>query len=233
MTKLKIIMKGEIINLCLPTLEFAKGDVWYKWLNRPIIIKNLSYHYRKLNNTKKKQEKFFLDSKNERVLLVISTKKHIYKGVVSLSNINKNQRTCDIALISDPTIEPDLAPFAGLEAIALMTTYAFDKMNMKKINGVGSLNLKRWQQRMELFGYQFNFFEKNLKKIKYTNKLNYIVSCNYEDYKYLKKKRGKLWDNLTKMKSRIEKLPKASFQDIDMNLIHKKKINYYKKIYSL
>ena len=130
MTKLKIIMKGEIINLCLPTLEFAKGDVWYKWLNRPIIIKNLSYHYRKLNNTKKKQKKFFLKIKNERVLLVISTKKHIYKGVVSLSNINKNQRTCDIALISDPTIEPDLAPFAGLEAIALMTTYAFDKINI-------------------------------------------------------------------------------------------------------
>ena len=58
MTKLKIIIKGEIINLCLPTLEFAKGDVWYKWLNKTIIIKNLKNHYRKLNNTKKKQEKF-------------------------------------------------------------------------------------------------------------------------------------------------------------------------------
>ena len=233
MAKLKILIKGETINLCLPTLKFAKGDVWYNWLNKPIIIKNLSNQYRKLNNTKKKQEKFFLANKNGRVLLVISTKNHIYKGIVSLSNINKNQRTCDIALISDPTIEPVLAPFAGLEAIALMTTYAFDKMNMKKINGAGNLNLKRWQQRMELFGYQFNFFEKNLEKIKYKNKLNYIVSCNYEDYKYLKKKRGKLWDNLTKMKSRIEKLPKASFQDIYMNLINKKKIDYYKNICSL
>ena len=233
MAKLKILIKGETINLCLPTLKFAKGDVWYKWLNKKIIIKNLHNQYRKLNNTKKKQEKFFLANKNGRELLVISTKNHIHKGIVSLSNINKNQRTCDIALISDPTIEPNIAPYAGLEAIALMTTYAFDKMNMKKINGAGNLNLKRWQQRMELFGYQFNFFEKNLEKIKYKNKLNYIVSCNYEDYKYLKKKRGKLWDNLTKMKSRIEKLPKASFQDIYMNLINKKKIDYYKNICSL
>ena len=233
MAKLKILIKGETINLCLPTLKFAKGDVWYNWLNKPIIIKNLSNQYRKLNNTKKKQEKFFLANKNGRELLVISTKNHIHKGIVSLSNINKNQRTCDIALISDPTIEPNIAPYAGLEAIALMTTYAFDKMNMKKINGAGNLNLKRWQQRMELFGYQFNFFEKNLEKIKYKNKLNYIVSCNYEDYKYLKKKRGKLWDNLTKMKSVIEKLPKASFQDIYMNLINKKKIDYYKNICSL
>lgn len=233
MPKLKILIKGETINLCLPTLKFAKGDVWYNWLNKPIIIKNLSNQYRKLDNTKKKQEKFFLTNKNIRVLLVISTKNHIHKGIVSLSNINKNQKTCDIALISDPTIEPNIAPYAGLEAIALMTTYAFDKMNMKKINGAGNLNLKRWQQRMELFGYQFNFFEKNLEKIKYKNKLNYIVSCNYEDYKYLKKKRGKLWDNLTKMKSRIEKLPKTSFQDIYMNLINKKKIDYYKNICSL
>jgi hypothetical protein len=233
MPKLKILIKGETINLCLPTLKFAKGDVWYKWLNNKIIIKNLSNQYRKLNNTKKKQEKFFLANKNVRVLLVISTKNHIHKGIVSLSNININQRTCDIALISDPTIEPDLAPFAGLEAIALMTEYAFDKMNMKKINGTGYLAIKRWQQRMELFGYQFNFFGKNLDKMKDKNKLPYIVSCSYEDYRHLKKKRGKLWDNLKKMTSRIEKLPKASFQDIYMKLINKKKIDYYKNIYSL
>ena len=142
MPKLKILIKGETINLCLPTLKFAKGDVWYNWLNKPIIIKNLSNQYRKLNNTKKKQEKFFLANKNKRELLVISTKNHIYKGIVSLSNINKNQRTCDIALISDPTIETDLAPYAGLEAIALITTYAFSKLKMKKINGAGNFNLK-------------------------------------------------------------------------------------------
>ena len=233
MPKLKILIKGETINLCLPSLKFAKGDVWYKWLNKKIIIKNLHNQYRKLNNTKKKQEKFFLANKNGRVLLVISTKNHIYKGIVSLSNINKNQRTCDIALISDPTIEPVLAPFAGLEAIALMTTYAFDKMNMKKINGAGNLNLKRWQQRMELFGYQFNFFEKSLDKTKDKNKLNYFVSCDYENYKYLKKRRKKLWDNLANMTLRIKKLPKVSFQDIHMNLINQKKIEYYKNICNL
>lgn len=233
MTKLKIIIKGDIINLCLPTIEFARGDIWYKWLNKPIIIKNLKNHYSKLDNTKKKQEKFFLTNKNKRIMFVISTKNHIYKGIVSLSYINKDQKTCEIGLISDPTIEPYLAPYAGLEAIALMTTYAFDKMKMKKINGAGNLNLKGWQQRMELFGYEFNFFEKNFDKKKYKKKLNYFVSCNYENYKYLRKKRGKLWDNLSKMKLRIKKLPKISFQDIHLKLINQKKILYYKKIFNL
>jgi hypothetical protein len=233
MSKLKIIIKGETINLCLPTLKFARGDVWYKWLNKPIIIKNLKNHYRKFSNTKKKQEKFFLSNKDKRVLFVISTKDHIYKGIVSLSSIDKDLKTCDIALISDPTIEPYLAPYAGLEAIALMTSYAFDKMKMKKINGAGNLNLKRWQQRMELFGYQFNFFEKNLDSSKYKNKLNYVVSCHYEDYKYLKKKRERLWDNLASMTLRIKKLPEVSFQDIHMSLINQKKIEYYKNICNL
>ena len=58
MPKLKILTKGETINLCLPTLKFAKGDIWYKWLNKAIIIKNLSDHYKKLDNTKKRHEKF-------------------------------------------------------------------------------------------------------------------------------------------------------------------------------
>ena len=104
---------------------------------------------------------------------------------------------------------------------------------MKKINGAGNLNLKKWQQRMELLGYKFNFFEKNLDKSKHKNKLDYIVTCNYEDYKFLKKRRGKLWDNLEKMTLRISKLPKKSFQDIFMILINSKRIDYYQKIFNL
>jgi len=233
MQKLKIFAKGETINLCNPTLKFARGDIWHKWLNKPIIVKNLSNDYKKLNKTKKKQEEFFLKNRKKRLLLIISTKDNIYKGVVSLSNINMNRKTCEVALISDPTIEPNLAPFAGLEAMAIITTYAFEKIKMKKIKGAGNLNLKRWQQRLELLGYKFNFFEKNLETTKYKNKLNYIVSCDYEDFKFLKKKRGKLWDNLNKMTLRISKLPRSSFQDEYMSLINKKKIDYYKKVFNL
>jgi hypothetical protein len=233
MPKLKILIKGETINLCLPTLKFAKGDVWYNWLNKPIIIKNLSNQYRKLNNTKKKQEKFFLANKNKRELLVISTKNHIYKGIVSLSNINKNQRTCDIALISDPTIETDLAPYAGLEAIALITTYAFSKLKMKKINGAGNFNLKGWQQRMELLGYKLDYIEDNMNKSKFKKNLNYKVSCDLSNFLLLKKKRRKLWDSLDLMKKRIFKLPNQSFQDNLKKFLDKNKKIYYNKVFNL
>ena len=89
MQKLKIILKGEVINLCEPTKKFAGGDIWYKWLNNPEINKNLEKEYRKYKNTKKKQIKFFVNhKKNKRRIFIISTKKHVYKGVVSLSKLD-------------------------------------------------------------------------------------------------------------------------------------------------
>ena len=45
--------KGETINLCEPTKEFAGGDVWYKWLNNPSIMA-FRKKYRKSKNTKEK-----------------------------------------------------------------------------------------------------------------------------------------------------------------------------------
>ena len=223
--KLSIILKGETINLCKPTANFARGDIWFKWLNNPSIIKNLSSVYKKLNNTPQKQLRYFLKEKNKRIILIISTKDDIYKGAISLSNFKKNDRSCEIALITDPKIEPHLAPFSGLEAIALMTQYAFEKIKIRQINGAGSVKLKNWQQRMELFGYKF----KDLIKLK--NNFDYTVNCKYEDYKIIKKGRGKYWDNLKMMKKRIRKLPKNSFQKkyIKLNLVEKSK--YYDDVF--
>ena len=62
----------------------------------------------------------------------ISTKNHIYKGVVSLSKIDNFNKSCDISLITDTKIEPLIAPYAGLEAMALMSNYAFSKLKTKK-----------------------------------------------------------------------------------------------------
>ena len=156
MRKLKILIKGETINLSIPTVEFARKSNWYKWLNDTNITKFLGVNYKNYKNTPKKQEKFFIKEKKKRFFLIISTKKNIYKGVVSLSNINKKKHTCDIALITDVNVEPELSAYAGIEAIARMTDYAFKKMNIKKICGAGNIKVRNWQQRMELFGYRID-----------------------------------------------------------------------------
>ena len=59
MKKLKIFIKGETINLCKPTLEFARKSNWYKWLNNPKITKNLGRKYNSYINTPKNRRNFF------------------------------------------------------------------------------------------------------------------------------------------------------------------------------
>ena len=48
--------------------------------------------------------------------------------------IDNQDKSCDISLITDTKIEPLLAPYAGLEAMALMSDYAFSKLKLKRID---------------------------------------------------------------------------------------------------
>ena len=76
MEKLKIVLSGETINLCEPTLKFAGGNVWFKWINNPEMNRHLNKKYRKKKNTKKKQIRFFINHKKEkRKIFIIYTKK--------------------------------------------------------------------------------------------------------------------------------------------------------------
>lgn len=236
MKKLKIFAKGETINLCQPTKEFAGGDIWYKWLNNPVINKQLERKYRNSKNTRKKQIKFFVNlKKNKRKVFIISTKDHVYKGVVSLSKIDNVKKICDISLITDTKIDPLLSPYAGLEAIALMSDFAFFKLKLKKIYGGGYFVLKNWQQRMELIGFKLDHLRENNEINSYTTlkKPSYLISLSYDDYMRLKKKRGMVWDNLNFMKKRIYKLPKKSFFNILNKFQNNQKKEYYNKIYNL
>ncbi len=246
MQKLEIIINGETINLCKPTKKFAAGDIWYKWLNDPLMNQHLDKKYRKGKNTKKKQIKFFVNHKKDnRKIFIISTKNHVYKGVVSLSQIDNLDKTCDISLLTDTKIEPLLTPYAGLEAIALISDFAFSKLNLRRIDCNFKASQKNWFQRMELLGYKFFFRSRYKTKLfssimvdkkfgdKKINNSAYFSSLSYEDFKILKKKRGRLWDGLNLMKKRISKLPKQSFWDMNDKFIDNIKKKYYDKIGSL
>ena len=246
MDKLKIVVKGETMNLCKPTKKFAGGDIWYKWLNDLAMIKHLDKKYRRRKNTKKKQVEFFINHKKEkRQIFIISTKNHVYKGVVSLSRIDNKKKTCDIAVITDTKIEPLLAPYAGLEAIALISNFAFTKLRLKRIDCGFKISQKNWFQRMELLGYKFFFrsrynsktFSSIMEDKKNINPKivpnSYFASLSYEDFKVLKKKRVKIWDSLNLIKKRISKLPKKSFWDIYESFLDNDKKMYYDKINNL
>lgn len=234
MKDLKIFIKGETIDLCKPTIKFAKESSWYSWFNKDYIVRYLSHHYKEKNNTPKKQVEFLRSTKKNRFILILRTKDKLYKGVVSLSFIDNKTKTCDIAVVTDVNIDPKNSPYAPLEAVARLTQYAFDNMKMKKISGAAVFALRKWQQRMELFGYKIETLKFDRYAINSELYNLHYVSCTYEDYLKIKKNRsGFFWDDLKKMKIRIAKLPKITFRDRLVDFMKKRRDKYYNKLFSI
>ena len=136
--------------------------------------------------------------------------------------------------MTDVNIDPKNSPYAPLEAVARLTQYAFDNMKMKKISGAAVFALRKWQQRMELFGYKIETLKFDRYAINSELYNLHYVSCTYEDYLKIKKNRsGFFWDDLKKMKIRIAKLPKITFRDRLVDFMKKRRDKYYNKLFSI
>jgi hypothetical protein len=157
-------------------------------------------------------------------------------GVISLSSINFEKSSADIALIlnQDKKVGPVAKNFlSSLEAIALMTEHAFENLGLQRIAAGQTIELDKWQNLMEITGYKIEGINKNkfVKGLKRKNVM--MISCSIDDYLYLKNKRGKLWDNSELMFKRIKKLPKTSALNKVKNILNELDNNYYKKIFNL
>ena len=69
--KLDIFIKGEKIDLCIPTREFALNSKWYSWFNDPKI--NTFLEQGVFPNSPTQQLEFFesQEKKKDRLLLII------------------------------------------------------------------------------------------------------------------------------------------------------------------
>ena len=65
------------------------------------------------------------------------------------------------------------------------------------------------------------------------NKQDKKISQTLRVFSVIVKKRGKLWDDINMMKSRISKLPKNSFLDNLKKFLIENKKNYYNEIFKL
>jgi len=232
---LDTFIEGETINLKIPNSDFVKNSNWYKILNSKRNTKFLEHGL--FPNTLKEQISFFENSKeNNRIILIIFDKKNNFIGVINLSSINFKKSSADIALIlnQDKKIGSVAINFlSSLEAIALVTEHAFENLGLKRIAAGQSIKLDRWQNLMEITGYKIEGINKN-KFVKGLNCENVMmISCSINDYLYLKKKRGKLWDGSAKMLKRVKKLPKFTALIKIKNTRNDLNKNYYKKIFNL
>jgi RimJ/RimL family protein N-acetyltransferase len=181
-------------------------------------------------NTKEDQKKF-LNSIDNKLVFIVSNKNN-YFGVISLSNNNFKIKTAEIGLALKTQSKYNF--FSPLESIALITEHAFEVLGVKLIYGGQHVDLEKWTIMMELVGYKVEGIHENrfIKGMGVNNTVS--ISCNIQDYIFLKKIRKKLWDGNKYFLKRIKKIRKIrTYLDILKTLYDKDRKIYYKKIHTL
>lgn len=229
---LDVFIEGELVDLAIPTEDFAAGDIWYKWFNDKNINKYLEQGL--FPNTKKSQVNFFNSMGAERLALVVQNKKGVPMGIVSLSFINFQKRSCDFALVIDSVADIRVSGLGTLEASSLIIEHGFDMLGMERINAEQHVDLIDWQQRLELIGFRFEGYHRN-KFVKGSTAADSVsIAVLYDDYRNISDHRGgKLWDSAENMKIRIRKLPKDSARNKFDSQFSSELENYYNDIYKL
>ena len=229
MVELDNFIIGENVNLCIPTEEFALNSDWYSWFNDKKITRYL--HHGVYPNTKEDQ-KNFLNKLNNKIIFIISNKKSNYIGTISLSNININNKTAEIGLVLNTNVKYNF--LSSLESIVLVTEHAFEYLGLRILSAVQHIELEKWTNIMQLAGYKIEGIHSNkfIKGLEINDTIS--ISCCIEDYLYLKKISGKLWDGNKNFLIRIKKMKKIkSYYDFLKITYSKFRREYYKKIFKL
>lgn len=232
MQELEVFIEGENIDLRIPTLDFAKESNWFKWFNDPIFTSYLMQG--QFPNTREAQADFYLNSKQDRIVLIIHNKQGMPYGVTALQNLNFISGSAVFTIATDIRVMSKNLSLSNLEAAALITEHGMQKLGLSRITASIPVALNRWQQRLELLGYQLEGIHKGGFKKGIQVETMTSVACLKEGFELLAEKRdGRIWDGSEKMKNRIESLPSPNFQQVLNNFLEKEKNSYYEAISKL
>ena len=230
--KLAVFISGELIDLSIPTSDFAENSNWYSWFNDRDITKFLEQGV--YPNTRDKQLEFLKNIPSDRIALIIVDKEERNIGVISLSFINHIKKSCDIALVVSNEGDKRLRPYISLEAMALMTTHAFNMLAIERVNAGQHISLAGWQSRLELLGYQLEGLHRNkFKKGCEVSDSMSIAVCKENYDAICKKRNGNLWDGYIEMKRRIKKLPPKTYLNMLQDTYNNERKKYYDYIIDL
>lgn len=228
---LDIFIPGENIDLCIPDDNFARNSSWYSWFNDFKTTRFLEQGG--FPNTPESQASFFAGLKNSNRLSLIISDKEQYIGTISLSFINLNKRTADIALLlGEPSNNPN-ADLLALEAMALISAHGFDKLGLNRISAGQHVKLLKWQRKMEVIGYRLEGIKTNgfIKASEVADAVS--ISLLRDDYQLIVGNRRKLWDSSEKIRARLSKMPSNSFAEKLKKFLTEEGGTYYDTIFNL
>jgi len=198
-----MFIKGMLIYLRKPDIQadVYEGD-WHEWFNDREITKYLVHGI--LPVSKEDQAKIVqegIDNPNTLLLSIVDCNSDKHIGVISLKSIDLINRTAEIAIV----IGFEKIPGAALEAMALMTEHAFERLNLNRLYAGQHEGLWKWVNALELIGYRIEGYRRQggIRGMAYDIVLTGITA---EDYFRIKKERGFLMtEDLSKLYKRKRK----------------------------
>lgn len=143
---------GSIISLRMPNIEadILNGS-WHEWFNDQEITEFLGHGVFPVNRSRQAEIIASEISKSSSLILAIdSNETGAHIGVISLKSINHIHRTAEIAIV----MGFDKVHGAALEAMALMTNHAFNRLNLSKLYAGQHESLWKWVNTLGVIGYK-------------------------------------------------------------------------------
>jgi RimJ/RimL family protein N-acetyltransferase len=151
-------LTGPTVYLRRPDLERdVEHGEWHRWFNDLATTRYLVHGARPISRAE--QAEFLrtaLDSPNRLVLAIVDTASDALCGTVSLSDIDHVHRRAEIAIVIGRTATSSRS--AALEAMALLSKHAFDRLNLEKLYAGQHEDLWKWINTLSLIGYELEGF---------------------------------------------------------------------------
>jgi len=214
-----VFIPGDQIDLCVPSERAILEDGWGDWFNSKRVTKYLSQGV--FPNTQGDQQRFLkgLSDTGRLALLIVDRESTKAEGIVSLSCIDHQRRSAQIAIVvGNPARKPNLH---ALEAMSHMTEHGFEALRLDRIwAGQAYPGLAKWNQKLELIGFQTEGITRDtfIKGRKVTPATQ--ISCLLQDFDRIKElRKGKFWLGKDAMMALVKALPKEGYAELlDQNM---------------
>ncbi len=152
-------LTGKIVCLRPPVLpEDVQEGGWHNWFNDQSITEHLEHGVRPISES---EEISILEAAcNLPSNLIFAITRAVDQkliGTISLRDINYLQRRAEIGLV----LGNDMCPGAAIEAMALMTKHAFDRLNLEKLYAGQHEDLWKWVNTLGTIGYAIEGFRES------------------------------------------------------------------------
>jgi len=224
-----IFIEGELINLCVPTIEDI-DDGWTQWMNDPVATEYLKFGI--FPQHREDQIEFYqsLRSKDRFAVMIRDKASDELLGTISLSVVDMVGRSAQISLILGKAVSPK--KLVSLEAMSRVTRHAFEIMGLDRVWAGQPFPAHRgFNHALELLGFRTEGYLRHASAKGRFITGGVIISCLYEDYAELLEVRGgEFWPGNDHMLQLIRKLPKKSLASIISENIVENQAEYFRKL---